>query len=307
MAQGIRELKRRIKSIGNTKAITKAMQAVAASKMKKAQDHALEARPFALKALELLSHVQEGVSNYSHPLLEVRTPKKVAIIIFTSDKGLCGSLNTNTIKQALHTIEEYKGKADVELVVIGKKGTDFFKRVGIDIVAQFSALSDKSNVAEITPISKIALDDFSNKTYDEILLVYPNFISTVIQQPQTKKILPLTKEIVKDIAELSKEEIKLEKARAKDFEFEYDLEPSPEKLLNALLPRLVEMQIYHAQLETNASEHSARMISMKNATDNASDILDDLNLTYNQVRQSGITKEISEIAAGVEALKDIDE
>lgn len=307
MSQGTRELKHRIKSVTSTQQITKAMEAVAASKMKRAQNAAVESRPYALKALEVLAELQSRVSKHAHPLLDSRTIKKVLIIAFSTDKGLCGGLNTALIKTCLETIEKYSDTATVELLTIGKKARDFFKRSPYSIVASFMNLGDRFNVLDIAPASRIAVHDFKEKKYDEVLLIYTNFISTLSQETQVKSLLPLTREIIKDIAELGEDAIKKESAQGKDFKFEYNLEPSREKLLEVLLPRLVEMQIFHTMLEANASEHSARMIAMKNATDNASDIIDELTLTFNQLRQSSITKEISEIAAGVEALKEQEE
>ncbi len=303
MPQGTRELKRRIRSVKNTRQITKAMEAVAVSKMRKAQHAALDARAYALKALELLSHVQEKVGRASHPLLASRPAKRVTVIVFTTDKGLCGALNTNVLKKAIEALDAESG-TQTTLVTVGKKGAAFFKKTRADITATFSSLGDRTDIGDVAAISRVALDDFLNHRTDKVILVYANFVSTLRQVPQIRQLLPLSRQLITEISELSSLELREEDTRAKSFDFDYLLEPNADMLLSALLPKLVEMQIYRALLEANASEHSARMIAMKNATDNASDILEDLNLTYNQLRQSTITKEISEIVGGVEALKD---
>lgn len=302
----IRDIKRRIKSIVNTKQITRAMEMVAAAKMQKAQVQALKTRAYARAALEILKNVSAQTPPELQPLLQKNESKKICILLITSDKGLCGGYNANILKKALDFAKrKEKENFKIDFIVLGKKGRDFLQRFGFNIIAEFFDLSDKIGILDITPIAQIPIDDFSKKIYREVYLIYTDFITTLKQLPKIKKLLPLTQEDLIKLAEIGKnipETIK-EKEKKLTKSYEYIFEPDARLVLKTMLPRLVEMQIYQAVLESNASEHSARMVAMKNATDNAKDIIEDLTLSFNQARQAAITKEISEISAGKAALE----
>ena len=299
MALFTRLIKRRIKSITNTRKITKAMELVAASKMRKAQLATLATRPYSTRAWFLISDLASKTDQDLHPLLKHKFDvRKICLILITSDRGLCGGFNAQIIKKSLEFIlkEQKKGK-EIELVTVGKKGRDFMARHKMKIVADFVNLSSVTRLVEIKALTKMVLEDFINNKYDEIYLAYTDFVSTIIQKPRIKKLLPFSVEKDAELGEVglvSKEEIKF---------YEFLFEPSPDIVLEYLLPRLVEVQIYQALLESNASEHSARMVAMKNASDAASEMIFDLTLSYNQARQAAITREIAEISGGKAALE----
>lgn len=277
------------------------MQMVAASKMRKSQETALMARPYAQAALNLLENVSGSVEPEKHSLLEHRDVKNVCILVVSSDKGLCGGLNSNIIRETLKIVEQYKDK-NVSLITVGKKSENYFKKTN-KISASFAGFGDTIELRETLPLSKILLDDFTNNKYDKIIAVYTNFVSTLKQEAKVKKLLPITKrsieetiEEIEDMALKNHNEVRNGRNGT-----EYKFEPSAEEVLCRLLPNLIETQVYHIVLESNASEHSARMVAMKSATDNAVEILGDLKLSYNYIRQQKITQEISEISAGVAA------
>lgn len=299
--QSTRQIRRQIQSIKNTSQITKAMEMVAASKMRKSQEAALLARPYAEAALEILGSVSESVEPQRHKLLEKREVKNIGVLSVTSDKGLCGGLNSNILKAVLKIGRENPDRK-IEIIAVGRKAENYFKKTG-NIAAAFTSLGDTIELKETLPVSKLLIDDFAIGKYDKIIAVYTNFISTIKQEVRVKTILPITRrsleetiEEIEDMAPKRADETAPKKA-------EYKFEPSAEEVLCRLLPNLIETQVYHIILESNASEHSARMVAMKNATDNALDILQDLKLTYNSVRQQKITQEMSEISAGVAALE----
>lgn len=296
-----RDIKRRIKSISNTQQITKAMEMVAASKMRRAQDAAIGTRAYAQKALEILSSVSQRVDSRMHPLLQEKVGNKVCAVVISSDKGLCAGFNANVFKLTVEFIKQM-GEREIDFIAVGKKGRDFLKRTGKNIIAEFTNLGDKFELNDVSPIAQIPIDEFIASTYANVFLIYTDFISTLKQQPVLKKLLPLKESELIKISELGKNvaeaEIKKESKR-----YDYLFEPTPRAVLENLLPRLTEMQIFQGLLESNASEHSARMVAMKNASDNAGEIISDLTLTYNQARQSSITTEISEISAGAAALQ----
>lgn len=298
-----RDIKRRIRSIKNTEQITRAMEMVAAAKMRRAQEAALKTRAYAKKALEILEDVSVKAARRMHPLLRREEKiKKILILLITSDRGLCGGLNANVIKMALDYIEKERKGREIDFVCLGKKGRDYMQRLGQNIVAEFINIKDKFTLLDVTPMAQIPLDDFSAKKYDKVILIYPDFISTLKQVPKVKQLLPFQREEMIRLSELGKNvPEKIEEKKRK--EYEYLFEPSPEKVLATLLPRLCEMQIYQALCEAKASEHSARMIAMKNASENAEEIIQDLTMSYNQARQAAITKELTEISAGGAALE----
>jgi len=298
--QSPQQIRRQIQSTKNTSQITKAMEMVAASKMKKSQQAAMMARPYAEAALGILQSVSESVEPRKHILLEKRDVKNLCILVVTSDKGLCGGLNSNVLREARRIIEKNKDH-NITIVAVGKKAENSLKRMK-NISAVFSGIGDTVELRETLPISKLLIGGFVDKKYDKVTAVYTNFVSTLKQDVRIKKLLPITRrsleETIEEIQDMAKKEVSEEN---NDNGVEYKFEPSVEKVLCDLLPNLIETQVYHIILESNASEHSARMVAMKSATDNALEMLDDLKLTYNYIRQQKITQEMSEISAGVAA------
>ncbi|MFO8009205.1 MAG: ATP synthase F1 subunit gamma [Dehalococcoidia bacterium] len=282
----IREIKKRINSVKNTAKITKAMEMVAASKMRKAQERALQARPYAEKLVEVMADLaaQPTGTEGIHPLLEKRPVSKIAIIHMSSDKGLCGGLNANINKLAGNYILEQS--VGVSVVAVGKKGLHFMSRSGQEIRAEFTAISDRPYVDEALPIARIVIDDYCNCIIDQVFLSYPKFRSTAVQEPVIEPLLPVEPAEIPTASNV-----------------EYIYEPDAATVLGQLLPRYVEMEIYHALLETIASEQSARMVAMRNATDAAYEMIDELTLKYNKARQEQITTELLDITAGAAAVK----
>lgn len=286
------ELRRRIKSIKNTRQITKAMEMVAASKMRRAQETTLASRSYARQTLELLKKLSEGNEGNIHPLLDRRGIKSVLAIVITSDKGLCGGYNSQLLKVTLDFLEDNKDN-NIEIVAVGKRGEQFLKRLGVKMVAVFSDFPTYPEIKDVSPISFMALNCYAEKKYDQVAIVYTEFSSMLKQEAQVKTLLPISLMGAKEILE---EEIK-------DNKSEYIFEPDEKKVLDYVLPKLSEIQIYHAVLESIASEQSARMMAMKNASDNAGELIDDLTLTYNSIRQASITQELAEVSGGSEAVK----
>ncbi|MXX48785.1 MAG: ATP synthase F1 subunit gamma [Chloroflexi bacterium] len=287
-----REIRRRIRSVENTAKITNAIQLVAASKMRRAQDRALQARPYAEKMQAVLGHLSgvAGDPETAHPLLERRDVNETTVILITPDRGLCGGLIANLER---HTGEivlgpDAGGSGDISMIPVGRKGGDYFQRFGIDFRASFQELGDYPGLAETQPISRIAIDDYTEGKVDRVLLVYASFVNTVSQVPVTVPILPVE-------PPASDQE--------SSGETQYIFEPSPQEVLADLLPRYVDLLVYQAVLEAAASEQSARMVAMRNATDAANDMIADLTLVYNKARQEQITSELLDITGGVEALK----
>lgn len=281
----IRVIKRRIRSIKSTAKITKAMEMIAASKMRQAQLRVLAARPYADKMQQVLADLaaQPVSQDELHPLLRHREIKRIAIIHITTDRGLCGGLNANMNRRTSNFIVEQK--VPTTLITVGRKGRDFMSKYGREIRAEFTQLGDRPSLLDTTPISRVVIDDYTNGLIDEVYLAYTQFVSTVTQRPVIWKLLPI---------EPTKIELKEN--------IEYIYEPSPQVVLENLLPRYVEMQVYRAILESIASEQSARMVAMRNATDNANEMIQDLTLMYNKARQELITKELLDIAGGIATL-----
>jgi len=295
----VREIRRRIKSVKNIAQVTRAMQAVSASKMRRAQEAVLATRPYAQRAWTLLTHLaaQRTETEEIHPLLEARPGDKAAMVLLTSDRGLCGAFNTNIIRSALEYLEALPVPADV--VAVGRKGRSIMLRRGQSLVAEFSDLPAQPTLADVTPIARIVLDGFLDGTYDIVYLAYTDFINTLRQEPVVKRLLPLTPtEMEQQAMAEYVEEVALETVEVP----EYIYEPDPRTILNTVVPRFTELQVYQAVLESIASEHSARMVAMRNATENAEALTQDLQLTYNKARQRAITSEIMDIAGGAEAL-----
>ncbi len=289
----LRDIRARIRSIQNTRKITKAYQVVSATKLRRAQQAVQAARPFADKMLEVLETTSERATEYAHPFLQRREGDRAVVILVTTDKGLCGALNVNAIRAANRYLTERHLKA--RWVTIGKKGRDFLSRFGRDIVADASELGDKPAFAAILPAITVALQEFQKGEADIVLLVYEKWISTLRQEPTVRVMLPI---------EIPKREPQGGEGGARpSTTADYIYEPGPEEVLDALLPRYVETQVFQAVLENKASEHSARMIAMQNATDAAGEVIEELSLYANKVRQAMITTELMEIVGGAEALR----
>jgi F-type H+-transporting ATPase subunit gamma len=291
-----KDIRRRIKSIKSTRQITKAMELVSAAKMRKAQAQALGTRTYAQLSQELLRKLSSKIHPQAHALL--RRPKEsntVAVIVIASNRGLIGGFNNNVINNALNYTKQANAKK-FEFIPLGKKAQNALLKKGQTIAAQFEKKDSGISEIDVLPLVKLVTDDFVAGKYDRVVLVYMDFVSTLVQRPVIRELLPLSDQVVAATV-----------ASGQDWEDEegdyinntdYLFEPDPDQVLENLLPRLVEIQIYQALLETNAAEHSARMVTMKNATDAAGDLVDELIFEYNQLRQAAITKEISEIVSG---------
>lgn len=284
MAKGMREIKRRIKSTQNMQQITKAMEMIAASRLKKAQDAALSSRPYADKMREVIASIASGTKGIKHPMLQVREIRKTAYVVITSDRGLAGGYNANLLRGLLQTIRD-KHKSDNEYVlfVIGRKGRDFLQKRGLPIAGEVTGIGDFPRFSDIKSIAHAAVRLYEDGGCDELILVYNQFISSISQKPTQKRLLPL------------------EEVEAQGNVASYEYEPSPEGVLSALLPRYAETLIYSALLDAKASEFGARMTAMGNASKNASKMISTYTLQYNRARQASITQEISEIVAGANA------
>ncbi|MFH1140468.1 MAG: ATP synthase F1 subunit gamma [Chloroflexota bacterium] len=283
----IRTIRRRIRSVQNSAKITKAMQMIAASKMRRAQQLTLAGRPYSEKMLDVLADLAAQPADVEevHPLLRHREVKRIEVIHITPDRGLCGGLNSNLNRTTGRFILEQN--VPVSVVTVGRKGRDFMVRFGREVRAVFTNLGDRPGVADILPIAHLAIEDYTSGYADEVLITYAGFVTTAVQRPVMQKLLPV-------------EPASLPPGQAVG----YIYEPRSLEVLGALLPRFVEMQLYHAVLENIASEHSARMVAMRNATDNALDMIDSLTLMLNKARQESITRELLDIVGGAAALEE---
>ncbi len=292
----LKDIRGRIGSVRNIAQITRAMEMVAASRMKRAQDSILAARPYAEELESTLRRVAgaAGLNEEIDPLLARRPVRRVAIVMVTTDRGLAGSLNANATRSVLRWVAERASAengdtaVEIEAITIGRKGRDAMRRAGVPIAAHFAQLGDRPSFSDVTPIARLVTEDFLAEKYDEIDIAYSTFVSTLSQRPAIARILPV-----------ASPEMEQEEDASND---EYLFEPSPEAVLSRLLPHYVAIGLYRAVLENNASEQSARMIAMRNSTDNANELIDDLTLVYNKTRQATITREMIEIASGAEAL-----
>lgn len=280
-----REIKGRINSVENIGQVTRAMEAVAASKMRRAQESTEASRPYAEKAREALGYLaaQPAGGELEHPLLTQRPINKIGLLLITPDRGLAGALVSNILRRANRFIESTE--ADIEMIVIGKKGRRFMVRYGPPVYADFDAPPDRPQVIDITPIARVAMDAFLTGTFDQVHICYANFVNTMTQNPVVRQLLPI------------------QAIEGAELPADFLIEPAAADVLNELLPSMVELQVYQAVLEAQASEHSARMIAMRNATENAEELVEDLTLTYNKARQEAITEEILDIASGAEAMR----
>lgn len=279
-----REIRRRIRSVRNMSQITRAMEMVSASKMRRAQQNVQASRPYSERIrmmIAALSGLSEGVESGRFPLLQQRPIERIGVVVVTSDKGLAGALNSNVIRRGVTFVRE--NDVPVDMVTVGRKGRDFFTRYGQNVTAEFTNLGDWPTIEDLRPIVDVSIGEFVAGRVDAVHLIYSQFVNTLVQRPVAVQILPITP---------PEDEVAEEQVR--DFIFE----PGRDEVLEALLPRYIEVQMYQAMLEAIASEHSARMVAMRNASENAKDLVDELSLTYNKARQAQITREVSEIAAG---------
>ncbi|MEK7113258.1 MAG: ATP synthase F1 subunit gamma [Patescibacteria group bacterium] len=308
---GTKEIKRRIKSVKNTKKITKAMELVAASKMKRSVSSTLASRLYAEYSWEVLNSIAKNTEKITHPLFSEREVQNILLIVITSNRGLCGAYNTQVVKKVLSLLKNENKKVDlgkevnIDLVTIGKKGDTMMRRLNRNIIASFFNLPDAVSLRDISPVSELVISEFNLLHYDKVMLAYTDFVSALSQKPNIKQVIPVSKTSLKDLTEtlgdnlknkekdiLNKEE---EDAKVIDYLFEGD----KSVFIGTLAEKIIRMQIYQMILESNTSEQSSRMVAMKNASEAAGEMIDDLTLVFNKARQSNITREISEISAGM--------
>jgi len=289
-----REIRSKIGSIKNTQKITRAMELVAASKMRKAQERMNMSRPYAEKIRRVISHVAAAHAEYQHPYMQQRdVVKRVGFIVITTDRGLCGGLNINLFRKVLHEMKQWHDqKVAIDLCVVGRKATVFFGQHGGNILGSITHLGDKPAIQDIIGVVKILLKEYDEEKLDRIYICANEFVNTMVQKPFVRQLLPLPKETEKN------------KNDNPEIQWDYLYEPdSAKKLLTLLLVRYIESQVYQAVIENIACEQAARMVAMKNATDNTKEIINELQLAFNKARQAGITREIAEIVAGAAALE----
>lgn len=284
---GAKEIRNQIKSIKNTQKITKAMEMVAASKMRKAQDRMLATRPYAQKIRQVIGHVAMAQAEYRHPYLEEREVKRVGIIVISTDRGLCGGLNINLFKKTVQAMREWQDQdVEIDLCLVGNKALGFFKRLGGNVVANVGHLGDKPRLNDIIGTIRVMLDAYDEGRIDRLFLVENEFINTMTQKPRVTTLLPLPPSEEDDLKH----------------HWDYIYEPDTVPVLDTLLTRYVESVIYQGVVENVACEMASRMVAMKSASDNAGELIDELQLVYNKARQAAITQEISEIVGGAAAV-----
>jgi F-type H+-transporting ATPase subunit gamma len=284
---GGKEIKSKIGSVKNTQKITSAMEMVAASKMRKAQDSMAASRPYAENMRNVIGHIALGNLEYRHPYMEEREAKRVGYIVVSTDRGLCGGLNINLFKQVLADAgKQQSAGAEVEFAVVGSKATSFFNNMGAKVVSQISGLGDNPSLTDLVGSVKVMLNAYDNGEIDRLFIVYNKFVNTMTQKPTIDQLLPLPKS--------DDDAIK--------HRWDYIYEPDAQAILEHLLVRYTESQVYQGVVENLACEQAARMVAMKSATDNAGDLIDDFQLVYNKARQASITQELGEICAGAAAV-----
>ena len=282
-----KEIKTKIASVQNTQKITNAMEMVAASKMRKAQDSMAASRPYATNIRNVIGHIALGNLEYRHPYMEEREVKRVGYIVVSTDRGLCGGLNINLFKRVLaDAAKKQASGAEVEFAVVGSKATSFFNNMGAKVSAQISGLGDNPSLTDLVGSVSVMLKAYEDGEIDELFVVYNKFVNTMTQQPTIDQLLPLPKSEDEEIGD----------------RWDYIYEPDADALLDQLLVRYVESQVYQGVVENLACEQAARMIAMKAATDNAGELIDDLQLVFNKARQAAITQELGEIVAGAAAV-----
>ncbi|HEV8646232.1 MAG TPA: F0F1 ATP synthase subunit gamma [Burkholderiales bacterium] len=285
---GTKEIRTKIKSVQNTRKITKAMEMVAASKMRRAQERMRAARPYSEKIRNVAAHISHANPEYRHPFLVERdTVKRVGIIIITTDKGLCGALNTNVLRMVLNQYKQWQTEGEeIDICCIGGKGLGFMQRLGANIVSQATGLGDRPKLESLIGAVKVMLDGYTEDRFDRVLIFYTRFINTMKQVPVMEQLLPLSGE----------------RLGAPEGTWDYIYEPEAKTVLEQVLTRYIEAVVYQGVSENMASEQSARMVAMKSASDNAATLIDELTLIYNKSRQAAITKELSEIVGGAAAV-----
>lgn len=284
MAKGMREIKRSIKSKQNTRQMTKAMEMIAASRLKKTQDAALASRPYADKLKEVISNIAAGTRDIDHPMLEQREIKRSGYLVITSDRGMAGGYNANLLRKLVQTLQEkHKSPDEYALFVMGRKGRDFFRKRGFPIAEELVAIPDAPQFSDVKSIAYAAIKQYEEGSIDELVLVYSQFINAISQKPTEKRVLPL------------------QEVSADSETTEYEYEPDAATVLAVLLPKYAETLVYSAVIEAKASEFGARMTAMGSASKNATELISSLTLQYNRARQAAITQEISEIVAGANA------
>ncbi|HKA40140.1 MAG TPA: F0F1 ATP synthase subunit gamma [Burkholderiales bacterium] len=285
---GTKEIRLKIRSVQNTRKITKAMEMVAASKMRRAQERMRHARPYGEKIRNVAAHISHANPEYRHPFLVARdTVKKIGMILITTDKGLCGGLNSNVQRLALARVKEWQAQGEgIDVCCIGNKGLGFMQRLGANIVSQAVQLGDRPQMEKLIGAIKVMLDGYSQDRFDRLVILYTRFINTMKQEPVMEQLLPLSGE----------------RLGAPESLWDYLYEPEAKVVLDQVLTRYIETIIYQAVAENMASEQSARMVAMKAASDNAANVIDELTLIYNKSRQAAITKELSEIVGGAAAV-----
>ena len=287
---GAKEIRLTIQSTQKTRKITRAMEMVAASKMRKTQDRMRASKPYATKIYDVVKHIARSSSEYHHSFMKEREVKRVGLIVITTDRGLCGGLNANLLRDAIRMTHNWHNDSkEVDLCVIGRKGQAFFNRVGGKIVASVDTLGDTPSVSDIIGPVKVMLDAYEAGKIDALHIIYNEFVNTMTQKPLVKQLLPLPK---------AEDNTKL------DHHWDYIYEPDAKELLDVLFERYIELQVYQAVVENIACEQAAKMIAMKNATDNAGELIKQFQLAYNKARQAAITQELAEIVGGTAALEE---
>ena len=282
-----KEIRTKIASVKNTQKITKAMEMVAASKMRKAQERMVAARPYADKMRNVVAHIAHASSEYKHPFLIQREVKRIGAIVVTTDRGLCGGLNGNLFRQALRQFQKWESAGkELDLAVVGTKGVGFFSRIGGRVVAQVSALGDSPQLEQLIGTIKVMLDAYDEGRVDQVFLIYNQFVNRMTQKPSFEQLLPLPPSESDDLKH----------------HWDYIYEPEAREVMDHLLSRYIESLVYQGVVENIACEQAARMVAMKSASDNAGKLIDELQLIYNKARQAAITQELSEIVAGAAAV-----
>lgn len=286
---GAKEIRSKIASINNTQKITRAMEMVAASKMRKTQDRMRASRPYAEKIKTVIKHLARATSEYRHPFMDARDVKSIGLIVITSDRGLCGGLNVNLLREVMKWMQEAQqaGKS-ISLGVVGRKGVAFFKRIGGEVIAVKENLGDSPGVADLYGLSQVMVNAFIDSGIDSLYIAHNNFVNTMTQKPVIDQLLPLPKD---------EEEVK-----DASYQWDYIYEPEAKSLLDALLQRYIEVELYQGIVENIACEQAAKMMAMKSATDNAHELIKEFQLAYNKARQAAITQELAEIVGGADAL-----
>jgi F-type H+-transporting ATPase subunit gamma len=300
----LRDIRKRITSVRSTQKITKAMKMVAAAKLRRAQESILAVRPYATKMFEMLNSLAQRTSAEAHPLLAFREPKRVEVVVFASDRGLCGAFNMNLIQRAERFLAEEKGRAEeVALSFFGRKGRDYFRKRKVNLRREYVNFFGKVDYLLASRLGQELVRDYIDNRVDRIYLLYSEFCSAIQQRVVLKRILPVTSAEIPEEGEKGAAEPTSAPGKTASKAVDYLYEPSEGEILDKLLPMYVEVQVYQALLETVASEYGARMTAMENATSNAAEMIDKLTLIYNKARQASITKELIEIVSGAEALK----